>query len=190
MLEFISRIFGKDVVTIETLAESIAEVSMICGQTFVSNMAKDDNGNVTSTSVSVAFATNEYLYFLLHYVNRLAFAIGGIASQNKICDEVFGYAAAKLTMSLPEKSRSDCLSMLLEGMNEAEREYSKCKRLTPEGDEGAKGTLFWEASKRISASAGGGMDIRNIIVATEAISAALSSLKLEGKIKKLVKGHV
>lgn len=182
----ISRIFGKDIETIQSVAEDIAETSLVCGQTFVDNMATGNNGSVTSNSNSGTFAVNECMYFLLHYVSRLVFSVGGVAAQGKICNDISLYAVAKLASSLPENARADFFSILQEGINEAELEYSKCKRLTLEGDDSPAGTLFWEASKRISASAGGGMDIANIIVATKVITAALSSLKLEGRIKALV----
>lgn len=182
---FFSRIFGKNNEAVEAVAKDIAETALFCGQAFVDNMAKDNNSNITSTSDSRAFATNEYLYFLLHYVNRIAFVVGGVAAQQKVCDDISLYACTRLAATLHEEFRTECMSMLLDGLNEAEREYSKCKRLSPEGDESLKGTLFWEASKRISASAGCGMDLANTTVATQLIIAALSSLKLEERIKIL-----
>lgn len=177
--------FGTNVETIESLAEDIADASKVCGQLFVDNLAKDDNGNATSTNDSYAFAINEYLYFFLHYVNRSAFALGGVAAQKKICTDISLHAVAKLTASLPEQSRADAFSMLLDGLNDAELEYSKCARLSPEDGASPKGTLFWEASKRISTSAGGGMDITNIVVATQVMTFGLSSLKLEDRIEIL-----
>lgn len=185
---FITRMFGKNVESIESLAEKIASISIVCGDSFANNIIKDNDGNVTSTSDSVAFAANEFLYFLLHYVNRLAFKFGGVAAQEKIHNDISLYATAKLAGLMPEKSQSDYLSMFQDSINETEREYSKCIHLTSEGDENPKGTLFWEASKRISESAGGSMDIANIIRATHMLSAALSSfksLKIEDGIKAL-----
>lgn len=185
MAEFLSKMFSKKTETVEAVAKEIAETSLFCGQVFVDNMAKDNNGNATSTSDSAAFAANEYLYFLLHYVNRIAFVVGGVAAQQKVCNDISTYACVRLAATLPEEFRTEYMSILLDGLNEAEREYSKCKRLSPEADESPKGTLFWEASKRISASAGGGMDFANIMAATQLITAALSSLKLEERIKIL-----
>ena len=181
---FITKLFGGKTETVDAVANDIVETAMTCGQVFVSNMAKDDNGKETSNSASNALAANEFFYFFIHFVSRLAYALGDDARTKKVVDGIFYHSLNKFESSVAGAARESIVSVLEEGMAEAEKEYAGCKLEAKEG-EGLKGTLFWEVSKRISIAAGGGRDIANIVVATEVVTKALSALKLEKRVKAL-----
>jgi len=183
MVGFIAKMFGKKKIeTIESFANDIAMVSMSCGVHFVKNM---EELGIKETDADAGSAANEYLFFFLHYVSRLVFSVGGVAAQKRICNDVFRYASDKMLENVPEKIRKECSSMVIKSMNDAEVEYKKCK-LTASENEGLGGTLFFEASKRISSAAGGGLDIANLMGAGGFLKVGLSELKLDDRVKNLV----
>ena len=183
-----SRIFGKKIEPLEAVADELVETSIVCGNAFVNSMAKDNDGKQTSNSASNALAANEFLYLFLHFVNRLAYSFGGVSAQKKLCDRISIQAVKKMANLAPTKLREDATFMLQQGVNETERDYAKCKRIFSEGDESPKGTLFWEAAKKISNVAGGGMDIANIVMATEMMTNSISTLKLNERMRALARG--
>lgn len=178
----LSRLFGKSVPFGDDIADDIVQAAVLGGQTLVHNWVGDESPDASGP----ALAANECLYFLLHYINRLAFAAGGRAAQQKVYDPITRQAVAKLAALVPSSSRPDAVSMLQEGVNAAELIYAKCRSLAPKGNDSLAGTLFWEVSKCMCAAVGNGKDFANIAVATQILTATLSALKLEKRIPALV----
>ena len=177
-----SKLFGKSTQIGNDIADDIVQASFLGGHTLVHNWVGDKSAGALAT----ALATNECLYFFLHYINRLAFSAGGQAAQRKIHDPITCQAFAKLAAQTPS-SISDAYSMLQEGANAAELSYGKCRvGVAPKDNDSLAGTLFWEASKRICAAVGNGESIANIVGAGEILATTLSTLKLEKRIPVLV----
>ena len=183
---FFEKMFGNRNETVDAIARDLVVTSMTCGQEFVNKMVSDNNGSATSNSSSVTLATNELFYFFMHFVNRLAQSLGAADCNQKLVGGIFVSALEVFRSGVPEKYRNDVVSILKEGAADAESIYSDCK-LVNENKEGLKGTLFWEAAKRVSSAAGGGTDVANIFTATAIMTDALESLKIGKRVKSLSK---
>ncbi len=184
---FIAKLLGKKQETLDSLAQDIFTTAKSSCQTFVKNLASSVDGDKPNSNRYVN-AGYEFLYFFIHYVNRVAYSEGGVPAQEKLHTELSMRVVHKVASTTSnEHLRDFIVSTLQKGINQSETRYSQCKRIFPETNEAANGALFWEAAKNISNAAGGGSDIANLVAAMEIMTNSLASLRLNERVKTLAR---
>lgn len=171
--------FGQIVIKI---AIDVGDNAVVCGSEFIEMISK--NYELKTNGSEISNITNEFFYFFIHYINRLSYSYGGSSGQVLVYESIAREAVKQL--SLQTFKVNDAVQILQTGIGETEREYAKCIKYVAEGSAAKSGTLYWEASKRISESTISGLDITAISYATKLIGMALDAMKLEEKIKTLV----
>lgn len=158
----------------QEIANEIIVTSMYCAQTYIDNCPIDKRGEK-----DLSKHVNEFIYFFLHHMNRLAYSIGGKSAQESIYDKTVEQVVTNLVSGFESENRRKLIEYHCDGIIDSEKVYEKCKKFVAEGDEGMANTLLWEAAKRVSQS----NDIAEIMVAVELIYAGMQTLKLNDKIK-------
>jgi hypothetical protein len=178
MSGFMAKIFGKKSISEQEFADEIIATSMYCAQTYIDNCPSSEQ-----SEKDLGKHVNEFIFFFLHYINRLAYSIGGKSAQESIYDKTLEQVVNNLVRKFGPEHRSELIEHYCDGIIESEKVYEKCKKFVAEGDEGMANTLLWEAAKRVAQSE----DIAEIMAAAELISAGMQTLNLNNKIKLMFK---
>lgn len=174
MKRFLAKILGKKSISEQDVANEIIITSMYCAQAYI-----DNSRDIKQSERDLGAYANEFIYFFLHYINRIAHSLGGKSAQEVVYDKTLEQVVENLVSKFSSEQRRELLELYCDGIIESEKIYARCNKFVAEGDEGMANTLLWEAAKRIAKSE----DIAEIMVAAELISAGMQTLKLDYKIE-------
>jgi hypothetical protein len=150
--------FKKRPSAIINLACAIVKTSDQCAQEFKKLVDEKFGKDSKEAMESWLLVQYEFLFFFAHLANRSAFSRLGNNKRTKL-QNLLGPILADSTTEAwfghwPEKLKEGIKHDFYNNINVAELEYSKCKKLFPEKDEGTKDTLFWELGKNIAELSG------------------------------------
>jgi hypothetical protein len=155
---FLASILGSNKFNPNKISHEIIITSLKLGDAYIKK--SKDNADTQMHCI------NEFIYFFLHHLNRLAYLKGGVKGQERIYDKVVHATIA----SLNEMVGSDASEIILEGIADAEMYYANFK-----------GTdLLQKAAFRICDQSN--EKLINSLIAMELVILGMKSLKLDKKI--------
>jgi hypothetical protein len=130
----------------------------------------------------------EFVYLFLHIADRLAFQVIGSENRSSFMDDLASmtfHTTAEVFLRKPDdKLDRELKASLVASLNRRNTEYGSYQKLFPVGDDGFKGTLFWEFGKRIAETRRRPKDIGVMMTASSVALAALQLLQLKDALQR------
>jgi hypothetical protein len=140
------------------LSMKLMNAAYQCGQAFKDSINNKFGEETQDAMLSWSQVQYEFLFFFTHIAMRYAFERLGHEAIAKLQALLAPLLVDSTTEAWfghwPDKFKAGIRKEFYHNINVAELEYSKCKKMFPEENEGTKDTLFWELGKNIARLSG------------------------------------
>jgi hypothetical protein len=138
--------------TIQSLTKDIIHLSMDCTRRLAQVYTSNSKNTISNEDYGTIIL--EFQYLFIHVIDRAACML----LPEEECDifmealrlSIVSANIGKSLKGMDEKSKKDAESHEINLLNLRNTEYAAYKKLSPDDNEGTKGTLLWEFGKKIT----------------------------------------